>query len=117
MVGVADEETAALRGQRADQLQLVLGQAEAGAIILGPRLGVGHEDAGRGLLDDRAADPAFERVTRRLGAEADDGVALAQQSARAPAAAGRGLSVQKSGLSPARHSAARSSVAAPGALR
>ncbi len=56
----------------------MLGQAEAVAIVLGPRARIGHEHHGRGLLDQRGRDAAVERVARTLGGEADQRVALAQ---------------------------------------
>ena len=74
-----DQEAMGVVGQRADQLEFVRGEAEALDIIVGAGLGVGHEDLGRRLLDDRAGDPALERVLGALRGEADDAVALADR--------------------------------------
>ena len=77
VVALLDQEAVRGVGQGADQLVLVRGQAEAFDIVRRARPAVGHEDLGRGLLDDRAGDPAFERVAGALGAEADHAVPLA----------------------------------------
>ena len=74
-----DQEAVGVVGQGPHQLELVRGEAEAVHIIGGARLGIGHEDLGRGLLDDRAGDAALERVLRALRGEADDPVALADR--------------------------------------
>src|SRR5206468_519151 len=75
-VALPDQEAAAVRRQRADELELLHAKAEAFAIMLLARLLVGHEDRSRGLLDDRRGDRAVERVGGRLRGETDHGVAL-----------------------------------------
>ena len=55
----------------------MLAETETANIVSLARLGVGEEYLRRGLLDDRGANPALERVAGVLSAEADDAIALA----------------------------------------
>src|SRR3546814_8510279 len=66
-------------GERAYQFIFMGGQPEAFDIILVARLRVRHEYLRRRLLDDRARDPAFERILRALRREADDAVPFADR--------------------------------------
>ena len=94
-IGLAHQEAAAVRGQAADQRQLMRGQAEAVAIILRPRPRIGHEHQRRGLFDQGGRDPAVERVARALGGEADQRVALPQRLQPVADARGEHLVVER----------------------
>src|SRR3546814_18680439 len=79
-MAMLDEETMRAVGERAHQFIFMGGQPEAFDIILVARLRVRHEYLRRRLLDDRARDPAFERILRALRREADDAVPFADRS-------------------------------------
>lgn len=95
MLAVFHQEATRLRRQGADEFELVLGQAEADAVVLVLGAGVGHEDLRRRLLDDGRGDAAVERVPRRLRAEPQDGVALAQRLHPITDAGGEDLVVER----------------------
>ncbi|KIT74386.1 hypothetical protein QP64_00015, partial [Staphylococcus aureus] len=76
---VLDQEAMRIVRQGANQLIFVRGEPETLHIIAGARLGIGHEDLSRRLLDDCARDAALQRVLRALRGEADDAVALADR--------------------------------------
>ncbi len=72
-----DEEAVRAIWQSTDELIFLCGEPEAVDIILGPRLGVDHEDLRCRLLDDGAGDFAFERILRALRGKADNAIPFA----------------------------------------
>src|SRR5437588_3707563 len=56
------------------ELELPLREPESSDVVRRCGIGVRKKDLGGGLLDDRAADRAFQDVTRTLGREAHDAV-------------------------------------------